>query len=263
MTTAAREFKRLVAGEWRGSTTPPLEVLNPAELGTVVGTVPAMTASEVAEAYDAAEVGARIWRRTTPIARGQVMSRAADLLRDRSGPIAADLVAEMGKTLAEATVEVTKAADFLDYYAGLARLPQGSLLSDARPDTHVHTRHEPVGIVCLITPWNDPLLTPARKLSPALLAGNAVLLKPASETPLVAVHLARALRRRRASAGGARPGDRPDHRDHARTPGRRAAGRPVLHGQYRCGPLPPVSTRGTPGAGPDRDGRQERLGGPR
>lgn len=193
MTPAVREFHRLVAGEWRAGGPLGITVHNPADVRLIVGTVPAMTAHEVTELYDAAEQGARTWRSTSVIARGEVLSRAADLLRDRAEQITTDLVAEMGKTTAEARTEVTKAADFLDYYAGLARLPQGDVLPDTRPQTHVHTRLEPVGIVALVTPWNDPLLTPARKLAPALVTGNAVLLKPATETPIVAVHLAKAL----------------------------------------------------------------------
>lgn len=121
------------------------------------------------------------------------MTAAAGLLRERAHAIARELVCEMGKTLAEATVEVAKAADFLDYYASLARLPVGVELADARPGVSVAVRSEPVGIVVLITPWNDPLLTPARKLAPALFAGNAVILKPATETPVVSLRLAEAL----------------------------------------------------------------------
>jgi alpha-ketoglutaric semialdehyde dehydrogenase len=122
-----------------------------------------------------------------------VLARAAALLRERSAATIADLVAEMGKTLAEATGEVGKAADFFEYYASWARQPYGRLLSDARPGTETSVRSEALGVVCLITPWNDPMITPARKSAPALIAGNAVILKPATDTPLVALHLARAL----------------------------------------------------------------------
>ena len=107
-----------------------------------------------------------VWRHTRPLQRAAVMSAAARLLRERADSIARELVSEMGKTLAEATVEVTKAADFLEYYASMARLPLGVELADARPNVNVAVRNEPVGIVLLITPWNDPLLTPARKLAP-------------------------------------------------------------------------------------------------
>ena len=189
-----RTESRLVGGRWLppvdGRTMP---VHDPADTARVVGLVPAMTGVEVAELYDKAVEGARRWRATSAIERAGVLARAADELRSRRETVAADVVAENGKTRAEALVEVDKSADFLDYYAGVARMPTGGWLADARPHTRTSTVTEPVGIVCLITPWNDPLLTPARKISPALAAGNAVILKPAGETPLSGLHLARAL----------------------------------------------------------------------
>jgi len=167
-----------------------LEVRDPADVRTVVAEVPAMSASEVAAAYGRARAGFGTWRRTDPLDRAAVLSRGADLIRSRAGDGAVTLVRENGKTLAEARVEVTKAADFLDYYASFARQPWGEILADARPGTSTTTRVEPVGVVLAICPWNDPLITPARKLGPALIAGNAVLLKAASQTPLVAMWLA-------------------------------------------------------------------------
>jgi acyl-CoA reductase-like NAD-dependent aldehyde dehydrogenase len=184
----------LVGGRWRAGTGDRwIDVLDPADTRQVVAQVPAMSDADVDEAYRAAAEGARQWRRTNALQRAAVLARGAALLRERAAQIAADLVREMGKTLAEATIEAAKAADFFDFYASLARLPTGYSLADARAGTNVSVRYEPVGVVLAITPWNDPLLTPARKLAPALSAGNAVILKPATDTPLVALHLARAL----------------------------------------------------------------------
>ncbi|OHV41285.1 aldehyde dehydrogenase [Pseudofrankia sp. EUN1h] len=171
-----------------------IDVLDPADLRRVVGRVPAMSPAEVTTLYDAAAEGAARWRDTSPLERARVLAAGAANLRSRREDVAADLVAEMGKTRAEATIEVEKSADFLDYYAGLARAPYGYLLVDSRPGTQTSVRTEPLGVVCLITPWNDPLLTPARKIAPALATGNAVILKPATETPLVALRLEQALR---------------------------------------------------------------------
>jgi aldehyde dehydrogenase (NAD+) len=100
---------------------------------------------------------------------------------------------EMGKTLAEAQGEVAKSADHLEFFGGLGRSAQGEVLAHEAADVQALTLYEPRGIVLAIAPWNDPLLTPARKLAPALLAGNAVILKPASDTPLVSLELARCL----------------------------------------------------------------------
>jgi acyl-CoA reductase-like NAD-dependent aldehyde dehydrogenase len=167
-----------------------LEVRDPADVRSVVGQVPAMTATEVAAAYDRARGGFETWRRTGPLDRAAVLARCAALIRARLDEGATTVVRENGKTLAEACVEVTKTADFLDYYASFARQPWGELLADARPGTQTSVRVEPVGVVLAICPWNDPLITPARKLGPALIAGNAVLLKAASQTPLIATWMA-------------------------------------------------------------------------
>src|SRR5579862_1291989 len=167
-----------------------LEVRDPADVRSVVAEVPAMTAAEVATAYARARVAFEAWRRVNPLDRAAVLTRAAGLVRARAEEGAVTLVRENGKTLAEARVEVAKTADFLDYYASFARQPLGEILADARPGTQASVRTEPVGVVLAITPWNDPLLTPARKLGPALISGNAVLLKPASQTPLIAAWLA-------------------------------------------------------------------------
>jgi acyl-CoA reductase-like NAD-dependent aldehyde dehydrogenase len=168
-----------------------LEVRDPADVRSVVGEVPAMTAADVAAAYSLARAAFATWRRTGPLDRAAVLARCADLIRDRAEDGAVILVRENGKTLAEARVEVAKTADFLDYYASFARQPWGELLADARPGTQTSARVEPVGVVLAICPWNDPLITPARKLGPALIAGNAVLLKAASQTPMIANWLVR------------------------------------------------------------------------
>jgi aldehyde dehydrogenase (NAD+) len=182
----------LVGGEWLDSEER-IEIRDPSDLETIVGTVPAMSAEEIGSAYRAAATGARTWRSTSSVDRGRVLLRAAGLLRERQGQIAAVLTAEMGKTLAEATVEVGKSADFFEYFGGLGRADRGQLLAHERSDVEAFTVHEPLGVVLAITPWNDPLLTPARKLAPALIAGNSIVLKPASDTPLVAHELARCL----------------------------------------------------------------------
>ncbi len=174
-----------------------LEVRDPADQRSVVARVPAMGAGEVAAAYQHARAGCSGWRRTNPLERAAVLAACADLARSRLDEGAITLVRENGKTLAEARVEVTKTADFLDFYASFARQPWGEILADARGGTETTVRTEPVGVVLAITPWNDPLLTPARKLAPALIAGNAVVLKPASQTPMIARWLAGLL----ASAG--------------------------------------------------------------
>ncbi|WP_129841062.1 aldehyde dehydrogenase family protein [Streptomyces sp. RFCAC02] len=170
-----------------------VDVFDPTDTREPVARVPALSPEDVERLYDAAEEGFATWRATSPFVRARVLTDAAALLRERADEVAGTVVTEMGKTRAEARGEVEKSADFLAYYAGVARDGYGTLLHDARPHTRAEFRREPLGVVLAITPWNDPLLTPARKLAPALAAGNAVVLKPASETPMSGLALARAL----------------------------------------------------------------------
>ncbi|MFV2194968.1 aldehyde dehydrogenase family protein [Nocardiopsis sp. LOL_012] len=187
-----REMEILAGGRWLGSERT-VDVYDPTDVREPAARVPALTADQVTGAYDAAEAGFAEWKRTSPFVRARIFTDTAALLRSRADDIARSLVTEMGKTLAEATGEVGKAADFFEYYSALAREGYGTLLHDARPGTRASVQREPIGVVLAITPWNDPLLTPARKLAPALAAGNAAVIKPASETPMSTLHLARAL----------------------------------------------------------------------
>ncbi|MBT2414288.1 aldehyde dehydrogenase [Streptomyces sp. ISL-12] len=187
-----RTLETLLGGEWV-TTGEWIDVHDPADVRTPVARVPALSAKDVTRAYDHAERGFTGWKRTSPFERARVLTGAARLIRERLDEIAADVTAENGKTLTEARGEAGKAADFLDYYAGLARQGYGTLLHDARPDTRTHTQREPVGVLLVISPWNDPLITPARKLAPLLATGNAAVFKPATDTPLSGLRFARAL----------------------------------------------------------------------
>ena len=183
-----------VGGGWEpGSAAGESDDLNPSDTRDVLTRFKLQTPEQVRRAMDAAASGAAVWRATSPIDRGAVFSRAAQALRAAKTEIATIVSRENGKTIGEASVEVEKSADFLDFYAGTARMPLGTIIADARRGTRAMTLVEPVGVVLAITPWNDPMLTPARKLAPALIAGNAVVLKPARDTPLAAYHLVRAL----------------------------------------------------------------------
>lgn len=191
-TSTPLNLVNLLDGEWRSSTDH-LDVHNPADMREVVATVPRMSADDVAAAFDAASRGAQVWKATSPVDRGRILTRASILLRERQRALSEILTREMGKTLAEATGEVNKTADFFEYYGGLGRADQGEILAHEVSGVMAWTIHEPVGVVLAITPWNDPLLTPARKIAPALIAGNSVVLKPASYTPAIAIELARVL----------------------------------------------------------------------
>jgi len=186
--------RNLVGGEFvaaeSGET---IDVIDPATNDVVVGSVPAMSASDVKRVFDHAEEGARVWKATGLIDRGAVLLKTARLIRENAGELVELIVSEMGKTRLEATGEVESTAKFFEYYGGLGRLPFGELLPDGRPDTFATQIREPLGVVLLITPWNDPFLTPARKMAPALITGNAVVIKPATDTPIILLRLAELL----------------------------------------------------------------------
>ncbi len=187
-------FENLIAGRWVGAKSDEwFNRHNPANTTEVIGAFPMMSHEDVRIAVEAAQGAARDWREIGIIGRSQVLLDTAALLRTRGDHIARDITRENGKTLAEARGELATAARFFEYFGGLGRAPVGELLADARRGVRGWSTPEPLGVVAIITPWNDPLLTPARKIAPALLAGNTVVFKPARQTPLGAHHLARAL----------------------------------------------------------------------
>lgn len=125
-----------IGGVWEageeGADTPDL---NPADQREVLTHYRRMSVAQTRRAMDAAAAGFKRWRAATPVARAAVLSRAARTLRDELESIAAVVSRENGKTLAEARVEVEKSADFLDFYAATARLPQGGIVADGRAGT--------------------------------------------------------------------------------------------------------------------------------
>jgi aldehyde dehydrogenase (NAD+) len=186
-----KEYGNLVAGEFRGSRSgEKIWDVNPADIREVLGEFPAMTREEVVEAVEAAAEAFPAWKRTSAARRAPYMFRAANLFRERAEEITRDITREVGKTIKEARVEVANTASFFEYYAGFGRYPQGDNLPDERPGVFTYTSREPIGVIGLITPWNDPLLTTARKLAPALISGNTAVIKPAKDTPLATYHLA-------------------------------------------------------------------------
>lgn len=181
----------LVDGARTGEAT--TERRNPARPDEVVAVSPASSAADVDAAVGAAAAAQPGWAAMTPVARGAVLLDAADLLRQRHADVAADLVREEGKTRAEAMGEVRRAIDVLRFFGAAGWRPTGETLPSVVPSTSVHTRAEPLGVVGLVTPWNFPIAIPAWKMAPALISGNAVVIKPAELTPLSIDHLATAL----------------------------------------------------------------------
>lgn len=186
------EVRNIVAGERVGATGgATFERCNPARPAEVVSVAPASTADDVRAAVDAALDGLATWRRSTPTARADVLGKAARLLAERADAIAAEMVAEEGKPLADARNEAGRTPKNLELYAGEAyRLTGATFPSDDTP--LVYSVLDPVGVVAVITPWNFPLNMASRKIAPALAAGNAVVFKPSPMTPWMGERLASA-----------------------------------------------------------------------
>src|SRR5919199_875290 len=166
---------------------------DPANTDEVVGLFPLANEDEVRAAIAAAEAAQPAWGATPGPARGEVLYRAAEIIRRRADEMARDLTREEGKTLAESKGEVLRAADILDYFAGEGRRMGGETLPAETPHTLLYTSRMPLGVVAIITPWNFPIAIPTWKIAPALISGNAVVFKPASQAPLTALHLAEVL----------------------------------------------------------------------
>ena len=168
------------------------EVLDPATLA-VLDVVPDHGPDEARAAVAAAAAAFKPWAATAPRARSEVLARAHGLLlRDRDR-LAALISAENGKSLTDAAGEVTYAAEFFRWFAEEAVRPGGEYGESPNGGTRTLVRHAPVGVAALVTPWNFPAAMATRKIAPALAAGCTVVLKPAAETPLTALAVAKLL----------------------------------------------------------------------
>lgn len=190
---AAAPVGNYIDGRWvegeRGET---FETLNPAN-GEVLGRVCRATAADVDRAVEAARRAFEKWRRVPAPRRGEILFRAGEILLRRKEEIARLMTREMGKVIAEARGDVQEAIDMTYYMAGEGRRLTGETVPSELPDKFGMAVRDPVGVIACITPWNFPLAIPAWKIMPALVAGNAVVFKPASDTPMVARELVRVL----------------------------------------------------------------------
>ena len=186
----------LIGGTWSGGRSGQIEEVRSPYDGSVVDTVPSAGLEDVEAALAAAERGAVTWRRTPAHERERILRRAAELADERTAEIARVISAENGKTITEATVEAGRSGDLIRLSAFEGTQLYGDTLPlDANPGTGLDkigfTVRQPVGVVVAITPFNFPGLLVLHKIAPALAAGNAVVLKPARNTPLTALALAR------------------------------------------------------------------------
>ena len=197
-----KQYSLYLNGQWVASTSAKtFSTRNPADLRETVAEYAAGGTEDANAAFEAARTAFPKWAATTVVARGRFLSKASQLLESRKGELAELLTREEGKTLAESTGEVQRAVDIFRFFGGLSYTVGGQTIPHDLPGNLLLTKREPLGVVGLITPWNFPIAIPAWKLAPALLAGNTVVLKPASQAPALALELARALQEAGLPAG--------------------------------------------------------------
>jgi aldehyde dehydrogenase (NAD+) len=131
------------------------------------------------------------WGRIGAAERGRLMRRLADLLRRDADELARLETSDNGKLLRETRAQCRGLGDHLEYFAGAADKVEGSVIPSGKPNFLVYTRHEPIGVVAVLLPWNSPLLLLMFKLAPALAAGCALVVKPSESTPVTALEVAR------------------------------------------------------------------------
>lgn len=182
-----QHYDNFINGKFRPSTGKDrIEVRNPST-GAILCTVLDSGKPEIDEAIEAARKAQPGWAKLPPVNRAKVLHSIAAKIREQSEALARIIVEEQGKILALARVEVSFTADYIDYMAEWARRIEGEILESDRPGETILLFRQPIGVVGGILPWNFPFFLIARKVAPALITGNTIVIKPSEETPHNAV----------------------------------------------------------------------------
>ncbi len=169
-------FETEFAGEWR-------TVLNPAT-EEIIAREPKGSIEHVNRAVQAAKAAQSAWERTPAVERGAYLRKIAAGIRQRADELTDIIVAEGGKTKDLARIEVMFTADYMDYQAEWARRYEGEIIQSDRPRENIFLFKRPLGVIAGILPWNFPFFLIARKMAPALVTGNTIVVKPSSVTPI-------------------------------------------------------------------------------
>jgi aldehyde dehydrogenase (NAD+) len=180
----APTYRNFIAGEWCDSTGGgTFESRNPADTRDVVGRFQQGTKADVAMAVRAAEAALPRWRATPAPKRGEILYRFGALMAEHKERLARAMTREMGKVLSEARGDVQEGIDIAYLMAGEGRRMFGDTVPSELPDKWAMSVRQPIGVAGIITPWNFPIAIPCWKMMPALVTGNTVVFKPASDTP--------------------------------------------------------------------------------
>jgi acyl-CoA reductase-like NAD-dependent aldehyde dehydrogenase len=179
-----KTYQLFIAGEWVDSVSgATFESRNPADRRDVIGRFQAGTAADVAMAVKAAEMALPRWKATPAPKRGEILYRFGELMAQHKERLSRAMTREMGKVIAEARGDVQEGIDIAYLMAGEGRRMFGDTVPSELPDKWAMSIRQPIGIAGIITPWNFPIAIPCWKMMPALVSGNTVVFKPASDTP--------------------------------------------------------------------------------
>jgi succinate-semialdehyde dehydrogenase/glutarate-semialdehyde dehydrogenase len=182
------ELKLYIGGEWRKR--PGAPVLNPHD-ESVLGDVPHATRADLDDALAAAEQGLKVWSRTSPAKRADLIFSATKLVRERVEELAVAMTLEQGKPIAQSRLEILRGCEIIEWDAQEGRRVYGRIIP-SEPGMRHSVLRQPIGVVAGFSPWNFPMSSPARKIGGALAAGCSIILKASEETPAGAVQLVQA-----------------------------------------------------------------------
>lgn len=189
----ADKYLNYIGGKWMPAASGEFfENRNPADKEDIIGLFPKSTREDVDRAVQAAEEAYESWRLTPAPKRGEIIFKLGQILKERKEEYARLMTREMGKILKETRGDVQEGIDTAFYAAGEGRRMFGDTVPAELPNKFCMSVRQPIGVCGLITPWNFPMAIPTWKMFPALVCGNAVILKPASDTPASAVKLVEA-----------------------------------------------------------------------
>ena len=194
ITVSATTYNNYVDGRWAPSASgETFENRNPDNTDDLIGLFQKSTRKDVEAAIDAASRAYQHWRLVPAPKRAELLFRAAQILVERKEQLARDMTREMGKVLSETRGDVQEAIDMTFYMAGEGRRMFGQTVPSELRNKFAMSVRQPLGVCSIVTPWNFPMAIPSWKIMPALVCGNTVVFKPASQTPLSALNFVKVL----------------------------------------------------------------------
>jgi len=193
MVNSEQRYKIFIDGEFIDAKSNEfIDVFNPAT-DQLVGKVCSCSPEDVDRAITSCKIAQKKWRKVPAFERGEFLKKIAIGINKNVDSLALMIAQEQGKTINQARGEILCAAELLEYHAEWARRIEGEIIPSDDENENIFLYKEPIGVVACILPWNFPFYVLARKMGPALITGNTVLLKPSSDTPCSALEFARIL----------------------------------------------------------------------